>query len=268
MLTRFDHSDGLGAIYPPMVWSTIALKCLGYPDDSPEVQYCYEELRKLTIEDPQTGAARLQPCKSPVWDTALAVRALAASGVRPENPALREAIAWLRARQIKRRGDWTETVAVEPGGWCFEYANDFYPDCDDTAMVLMALETQFSGPTAANAALPPELRLAPDGTHVQSVGQTFLSASSGTDIPAAGCNREEWPTLADRNVCPPPGSDAGQFHESTTGGSANCTTRCRPSPRASAGCWPCRTATAAGGPSTATTTASSSATSPSPTTTP
>jgi squalene-hopene/tetraprenyl-beta-curcumene cyclase len=162
MLTRFDHSDGLGAIYPPMVWSTIALKCLGYPDDSPEVQYCYEELRKLTIEDEKTGAMRLQPCKSPVWDTALAVRALATSGVRPENPALREAISWLRARQIKRRGDWTETVAIEPGGWCFEYANDFYPDCDDTAMVLMALQTQFAGPTAASVALPPELRLAPD----------------------------------------------------------------------------------------------------------
>jgi squalene-hopene/tetraprenyl-beta-curcumene cyclase len=163
MLTRFDHSEGLGAIYPPMVWSTIALKCLGYPDDSPEVQYCHEELRKLVIEDRQAGTVRLQPCKSPVWDTALAVRALAASGVRPENPALREAIGWLRARQIKRRGDWTETVAVEPGGWCFEYANDFYPDCDDTAMVLMALETQFSGPAAAHTALPPELRLATRG---------------------------------------------------------------------------------------------------------
>lgn len=143
MLTRFDHSDGLGAIYPPIVWSIVALKCLGYPDDSPEVQYCHEELRKLTIEDPVTGAARLQPCKSPVWDTAIAVRALAASGVRPEHPAMREAIDWLLARQIKRRGDWTETVQVEPGGWCFEYANDFYPDCDDTAMVLMALQTQF-----------------------------------------------------------------------------------------------------------------------------
>ena len=93
MLTRFDRSDGLGAIYPPMVWSIIALKCLGYPDDSPEMQYCHEELQKLVIEDEQAGTARLQPCKSPVWDTAIAVRALAASGVRPDNPAMREAIA-------------------------------------------------------------------------------------------------------------------------------------------------------------------------------
>ena len=146
MRTRFDRSDGLGAIYPPMVWSIIALKCLGYPDDSPELQYCHEELRKLCIDDEQSGTTRLQPCKSPVWDTAIAVRALRQSGVRPENPALREAVRWLLDRQIHRRGDWAETVAAEPGGWCFEYANDFYPDCDDTAMVLMALQTQFSGP--------------------------------------------------------------------------------------------------------------------------
>ena len=145
MLTRFDRSDGLGAIYPPMVWSIIALKCLGYPDDSPEMQYCHEELQKLVIEDEKAGTARLQPCKSPVWDTAIAVRALAASGVQPDNPAMREAIAWLLDKQVKRRGDWTETVSAEPGGWAFEYANDFYPDNDDTAMALMALQTQFSG---------------------------------------------------------------------------------------------------------------------------
>jgi squalene-hopene/tetraprenyl-beta-curcumene cyclase len=160
MRTRFNRSDGLGAIYPPMVWSIIALKCLGYPDDSPEMQYCQEELRKLVIEDKEAGTARLQPCKSPVWDTAITVRALAASGVQPGNPAMCEAIGWLLDRQVKRRGDWTETVNAEPGGWAFEYANDFYPDNDDTAMVLMALQTQFSGAPAMRGALPPELRLA------------------------------------------------------------------------------------------------------------
>ncbi len=179
MLTRFDHSDGLGAIYPPLVWSLIALKCLGYPDDSPEVQYCHQELHKLSIEDRQTGAMRLQPCKSPVWDTAIAVRALAASGMRPENSALREAIGWLRAQQIKRRGDWTETVDVEPGGWCFEYANDFYPDCDDTAMVLMALQTQFSSPPSASAALPPELGLTRISRHAAKLDN---SVSGGREV--------------------------------------------------------------------------------------
>ena len=160
MLARFDRSDGPGAIYPPIVWSIVALKCLGYPDDSPELQYCREELRKLTIDDEQTGTTRLQPCRSPVWDTALTVRALAASGARPENPAMREAIQWLLARQIQRRGDWAESVNVEPGGWCFEYNNDFYPDCDDTAMVLMALQSRFAEPTEEHEALPPELKLA------------------------------------------------------------------------------------------------------------
>jgi squalene-hopene/tetraprenyl-beta-curcumene cyclase len=159
MLERFEQSDGLGAIYPPIVWSVIALKCLGYPDDSAEVQYCYEELKKLTIDDEASGTTRLQPCKSPVWDTAIAVRALAASGVRPENPAMREAAAWLLSKQILRRGDWAETVHAEPGGWAFEYANDFYPDNDDTVMVLMALQTQFSGMSATHDALPPELHV-------------------------------------------------------------------------------------------------------------
>jgi squalene-hopene/tetraprenyl-beta-curcumene cyclase len=154
MCTRFDRSDGLGAIYPPLVWSMVALKCLGYPDDSTQVQYCHEELRKLMIEDQERGTARVQPCKSPVWDTAIAVRALAASGVQPDNPAMREAVRWLLAQQIKRRGDWSETVKAEPGGWAFEYANDFYPDNDDTAMVLMALQSQFST-DAGSAGVPP-----------------------------------------------------------------------------------------------------------------
>ena len=161
MLARFDQSDGLGAIYPPIVWSIVALKCLGYPDDSPEVQYCHAAVAGPgDWRTSRRGTARLQPCKSPVWDTAITVRALAASGVRPDNPAMREAIDWLLAQQISRRGDWAETVDAEPGGWCFEYANDFYPDSDDTAMVLMALQTQFSDAAAAHEALPPELRLA------------------------------------------------------------------------------------------------------------
>lgn len=159
MVARFDQSDGLGAIYPPIVWSIVALKCLGYPDDSPEVEYCRRQLDDLVIEDEETGTARLQPCKSPVWDTAITIRALAASGVQPDNPAIREAIDWLLARQITDSGDWAETVDVEPGGWCFEYANRFYPDNDDTAMVLLALQTQFSD-AAAHGSLPPELHLA------------------------------------------------------------------------------------------------------------
>lgn len=155
MLERFQGSDGLGAIFPPMVWSIIALRCLGYRDDSPELQYCYERLEGLLIEEEDT--LRLQPCKSPVWDTAIALRALTASGVAGDHPSIVKAVQWLLDMQIHRPGDWCAKVKAEPGGWCFEYANDFYPDVDDTAMVMMALQGQFASSPADS--LPPELNL-------------------------------------------------------------------------------------------------------------
>jgi len=142
MLARFEGSDGLGAIFPPMIWSIIALKCLGYEDDSPEMVYCHERLAGLVIEEGDT--ARLQPCKSPVWDTAITLRALAAGGVPPRDQAITRAAQWLLDRQILGKGDWANTVDAEPGGWCFEHANDYYPDVDDTTMVLMALAEQFA----------------------------------------------------------------------------------------------------------------------------
>jgi squalene-hopene/tetraprenyl-beta-curcumene cyclase len=155
MLARFAHSDGLGAIYPPIIFSLLALRALGYADDHPAVQDCSKQLHDLVIEDAARGTARLQPCKSPVWDTAITVRALSASCLAPDQPALRRAMRWLLQRQTNCRGDWAETVAAEPGGWCFEYANEFYPDVDDTAMVLMALQSQLAvHPTA----LPPQAR--------------------------------------------------------------------------------------------------------------
>ena len=82
MVARFANSDGLGAIYPPIVWSLVALRALGYSDDSREVVYCHKQLKELVLWDERSGAARLQPCKSPVWDTAIAMRALSAGGVR------------------------------------------------------------------------------------------------------------------------------------------------------------------------------------------
>ncbi len=181
MIARFDQSDGLGAIYPPIVWSIVALKCLGYPDDSSEVRYCQRQLDDLRLYDLESGTARLQPCKSPVWDTAITVRALAQSGVRPENPALREAVQWLLVRQIRRRGDWARRVDAEPGGWCFEYANDFYPDCDDTAMALLALQTQFAPPPATPDALPPELLMRDDPDSLAGGNGTISFDATTTD---------------------------------------------------------------------------------------
>ena len=163
MLARFEGSDGLGAIYPPIIWSILALRCLGYDDDSPEVRECHRQLDNLAIAEPDCETARLQPCKSPVWDTAISLRALSDSGVRPDAPAVRRAVDWLLAKQITRRGDWAERVEAEPGGWCFEHANDSYPDLDDTAMVLMALRAQFADPPQPSEALPPDLRLVSEG---------------------------------------------------------------------------------------------------------
>ncbi len=143
MLARFQKSDGLGAIFPPVVFSLVALKALGYADQSPEVVECLRQLERLTIDDPGDGTTRLQPCFSPVWDTGLVMRALAVAGVPADDPAILRAAAWLRSRQTTAAGDWAETVTAAPGGWYFEYANEFYPDVDDTAMSLMALQTLF-----------------------------------------------------------------------------------------------------------------------------
>ena len=88
-----------------MIWSIVALRSLGYGDDSPEMQYCRERLWGLVIEEDQDDA-RLQPCKSPVWDTALTLRALADSGLDGKHPAIERGVHWLLAQEIRTRGDW------------------------------------------------------------------------------------------------------------------------------------------------------------------
>ncbi len=150
MLERFEGSDGLGAIFPPIVWSIVALRAIGCDDDSPEVQECWRQLHRL-VEREQHGCVRIEPCRSPVWDTAISLRAVAdavAAGCCDEAHAdeLDRSVDWLLANEIRTSGDWREGVAadrrsVAPAGWCFQYANRFYPDVDDTAMVLIAFAT-------------------------------------------------------------------------------------------------------------------------------
>lgn len=138
MLERFQQSDGLGAIFPPIIWSIVALRCLGYPEDAPEVQTALQELEKLSIAEGET--IRLQPCKSPVWDTALTTIALRDSGLAWNDPAIERARDWLLSKEVRSRGDWAVLNPRQPiGGWYFEFHNEFYPDIDDTIMVLMAL---------------------------------------------------------------------------------------------------------------------------------
>ena len=145
MLARFEHSDGLGAIYPPMMYSIMALDLLGYAPDSPERSRAQSQFDRLLIDTP--GRCVFQPCYSPVWDTAIALFSLGEAGsASPE--ALGRATRWLLAKEVRHRGDWSvKRPKAVPSGWYFEFANEFYPDIDDTAMVLLALAPLQGGGT-------------------------------------------------------------------------------------------------------------------------
>ncbi len=135
---RLEASDGLGAIFPPIVNTIFAFRALGYASDDPIVASQIQELEKLEIEEAES--LRVRPCFSPVWDTALALNALIESGVAAGDSRVRRAAHWLLDRQVCRPGDWrVKCPATEVGGWYFEYANEFYPDCDDTAQVITTL---------------------------------------------------------------------------------------------------------------------------------
>ncbi len=139
MLERFEGSDGLAAIFPAILNSLIALKALGYPDDHPQVLRAERELKKLEHET--NDSLRMEPCLSPVWDTAITAICLRQSGLPADHPALRKTADWLIGKEIRFRGDWKfkNPANVEPSGWVFEFENKWNPDVDDTAMVLIAL---------------------------------------------------------------------------------------------------------------------------------
>jgi squalene-hopene/tetraprenyl-beta-curcumene cyclase len=138
MLDRFERSEGLGTIYPAMMNSIFALLAEGGKADDPDVAREIRYLERYEIEE--KGTIRVQPCISPVWDTAIAMVSLEEAGIDPAHPALVRAERWLVENQIVGPGDWqVKNRKAEPGGWAFEFQNDFYPDVDDTAFVLMAL---------------------------------------------------------------------------------------------------------------------------------
>jgi len=139
MFERFEGSDGLAAIFPGMLNSIIALKALGYPNDHPVVQREWKQLKRLQHET--ENSVRIEPCFSPVWDTAIVAICLRESGIPADHPQLKKSCDWLIGKEIRFRGDWhhKNPVNVEPSGWVFEYENKWNPDVDDTAMVLLAL---------------------------------------------------------------------------------------------------------------------------------
>ena len=155
MVKHLHDSDGLGAIFPAMMNCIMALTELGYSPDDALLKREIEKFDELMIEE--RGTLRLQPCLSPVWDTALALHALGSvchNGTEPAPAALRQAADWLLTKEVRKHGDWSvKNRAGAPGGWYFEFANEFYPDTDDTAQVLLALDrTQTTHPQAQRAA--------------------------------------------------------------------------------------------------------------------
>jgi len=138
ILDHQDHTGDWGGIMPAMMNSVMALVCLGYPLDSGPVAKGLEAIERFGIEEGESF--RLQSCVSPVWDTVLSVTALADSGMPRTQLPMRKALLWLLSKQVRRDGDWSvKNRRGEPGGWSFEFNNDFYPDNDDTAAVLIAL---------------------------------------------------------------------------------------------------------------------------------
>jgi squalene-hopene/tetraprenyl-beta-curcumene cyclase len=138
MLERTKYSDGLGAIYPPMMYAIMALDLLGYAPDHPDRVEAQRQFDNLSVEG--EDEMYFQPCFSPVWDTAIAAFAVGESGQAPK-PAMQRCADWLLMKEVRRKGDWSvKRPNTEPSGWYFEFANEFYPDIDDTAMVLLALK--------------------------------------------------------------------------------------------------------------------------------
>jgi squalene-hopene/tetraprenyl-beta-curcumene cyclase len=137
---RLNGVDGLGAIYPAMANSVMMFDLLGYPKDHPHYVLARQSVEKLLVV--KDDEAYCQPCVSPVWDTALTAHAMMEVGGDKEVASARDALEWLKPLQVLDvEGDWIEKrPGVRPGGWAFQYNNAHYPDLDDTAVVVMAMD--------------------------------------------------------------------------------------------------------------------------------
>jgi squalene-hopene/tetraprenyl-beta-curcumene cyclase len=140
ILNHQDDSGDWGGIYPPIMYNLLALPQLGLSKDDPRIKRAWQALDRFMIYHPECDGLHMQACVSPVWDTAWALVAMAEAGYDVKRPEFQRATDWLYARQILRDGDWAiKNPDAIPGGWCFQFYNDFYPDLDDTAVVLYGL---------------------------------------------------------------------------------------------------------------------------------
>ena len=141
---RLNGEDGVGAIFPAMANTVMAFSQLGYAKDHPHYATALRSVRKLIVGSARERGGQpryVQPCVSPIWDTALGGHALLEAGVASDDPRLKAACEWLAELQITDVvGDWAvQNPKLKPGGWAFQYRNDHYPDVDDTAVVGMLL---------------------------------------------------------------------------------------------------------------------------------
>jgi squalene-hopene/tetraprenyl-beta-curcumene cyclase len=137
---RLNGEDGLGAIFPAMANTVMMFDTLGYPEDHPDVVVARRSIEKLLVIKPDE--AYCQPCVSPVWDTALVCHTLLEVGSAAAVKQSIKGLEWLVPLQVcDIAGDWAvERPNVPPGGWAFQYANAYYPDLDDTAVVVMGMD--------------------------------------------------------------------------------------------------------------------------------
>lgn len=151
MCDHMRFSDGIGAIYPSMMYALMAMDAMGYERDHPDFVETRRQFELLILET--EDSLQFQPAVSPVWDTAIAMFALGECR-RADKARMTAAADWLIQKEVRRKGDWSvKRPNLRPSGWAFEFANEFYPDIDDTAMVLLALEhAQASDPLKQNNA--------------------------------------------------------------------------------------------------------------------
>lgn len=142
---RLNGHDGLGAIYPAMANSVMMYDALGYAPDHPGPATARRAIEGLLVV--KEHEAYCQPCLSPIWDTALACHALLEVGGAEAEQSVHKGLAWVKERQVLDiMGDWAaRRPHVRPGGWAFQYANPHYPDLDDTAVVVMAMDRAHAG---------------------------------------------------------------------------------------------------------------------------
>ncbi len=137
---RLNGEDGLGGIFPAMANAVMAMDALGYAKDHPDLVVAKRSVDKLLTMQGDKGYC--QPCLSPIWDTTLALHAVLEADVPAEDERIMAAFDWMLERQILDvEGDWAmKRAGLRPGGWAFEYWNDYYPDVDDTAVIVMAMD--------------------------------------------------------------------------------------------------------------------------------